>query len=120
MCKYIAPLVQNNSGLKKGSVANVIIRDVRIIRNAKWGTKQGVTLLEFIFETQCNHIVVKKIPYSFDDNNEIHDIYEAATGKSFDVKRGFKVSEILDKTIDATVDKYIYRCYEGTSIIDFR
>ena len=82
MCKYIAPLVQNNSGLKKGSVANVIIRDVRIIRNAKWGTKQGVTLLEFIFETQCNHIVVKKIPYSFDDNNEIHDIYEAATGKS--------------------------------------
>ena len=30
MCKYIAPLVQNNSGLKKGSVANVIIRDVRI------------------------------------------------------------------------------------------
>ena len=44
MCKYIAPLVQNNSGLKKGSVANVIIRDVRIIRNAKWGTKQGVTL----------------------------------------------------------------------------
>ena len=56
-------------------------------------------LLEFIFETQCNHIVVKKIPYSFDDNNEIHDIYEAATGKSFDVKRGFKVSEILDKTI---------------------
>ncbi len=22
MCKYIAPLVQNNSGLKKGSVAN--------------------------------------------------------------------------------------------------
>ncbi len=73
MCNYIAPLVQNNSGLKKGSVANVIIRDVRIIRNAKWGTKQGVTLLEFIFETQCNHIVVKKIPYSFDDNNEIHD-----------------------------------------------
>lgn len=60
MCKYIAPLVQNNSGLKKGSVANVIIRDVRIIRNAKWGTKQGVTLLEFIFETQCNHIVVKR------------------------------------------------------------
>ena len=29
MCKYIAPLVQNNSGLKKGSVANVIIRDSR-------------------------------------------------------------------------------------------
>ena len=36
------------------------------------------------------------------------------------VKRGLKVSEILDKTIDATVDKYIYRGYEGTTLIDFR
>ena len=42
------------------------------------------------------------------------------TKESFDVKRGFKVSEILDKTIDATVDKYIYRGYEGTTLIDFR
>lgn len=120
MCNYIAPLVQNNSGLKKGLVVNVIIRDVRMIRNAKWGVKQGVTLLEFVFETQCDHIVVKKIPYSFDDNNEIHDIYEAATGKYLDVKRGFKVSEVLDKTIDATVDKYLHRGYEGTALIDFR
>lgn len=120
MCKYIAPLIQNNSGLKKGSVVNSTIRDIRIIRNAKWGSKQGVTLLELVFETHCNHIVVKKIPYSFDDSNEIHKIYEAATGKSFDVKRGFKVSDILDKTIEATVDKYLHKGYEGTTLVDFR
>lgn len=120
MCKYIQPLVQNNSGLKKGSAVNSIIRDIRIIRNAKWGSKQGVTFLELVFETQCNHIVVKKIPYSFDDSNEIHKIYEAATGKCLDVKRGFEVSEILDKTVKATVDKYLYRGYEGTTLVDFR
>lgn len=40
MCKYIQPLVQNNSGLKKGSTVNSIIRDIRIIRNAKWGSNK--------------------------------------------------------------------------------
>ena len=49
MCKYIQPLVQNNSGLKKGSTVNSIIREMTITTNAQWGTKQVVTLLELVF-----------------------------------------------------------------------
>ena len=36
------------------------------------------------------------------------------------VYKKLSTEEILDKTIDATVDKYIYRGYDGTTLIDFR
>ncbi len=35
-------------------------------------------------------------------------------------KLGFKVSDILDKIIKATVDKYYHKGYEGSALIDFR
>lgn len=120
MCNYIAPLRQDNSNLKKGEDVKVKILDVRIIRNANWGSKRDVTLIEIVFETECNHIVVKKVPYSFEYTSDINLIYEAVTGDSIDDKKGFKLSEILDKTIEATVDKYLHRGYEGTTLIDFR
>lgn len=116
---YIAPIVQNNSILKEGQKIELIIKDLRILRNEKWGSKLGVTLLEIVFESICGRIIVKKLQYSFTYKSEINQIYEAVTGREIDGEKGFDSNEIIGKSISTIVSKYEYKGYRNTTVIDF-
>lgn len=119
MSLYIPPLVQNNSDLKNGKKIRIIIKDIRILRNEKWGSKVGTTLLELVFESTCGRIIVKKVPYSFAYNSDISKIYESATGKVLNMEKGFDSDEIIGKLIVGTISKYEHKGYTGTTVIDF-
>ena len=116
---HIAPLVQNNSILKKDQKIGLTIRDLRILRNEKWGSKIGVTLLEIVFESTCGRIIVKRLQYSFDYRSDISSMYRAVTGNEIDEEKGFDSSEIIGKSIIGTVSKYESKGYSGTTVKDF-
>ena len=84
---------------------------------------------EMIIENEADTYMYKYFFESKDSVLEIHEYYcsmdiastEAMDNKnSIECSRGRIYKRNVDKTVKATVDKYLYRGYEGTTLVDFR
>lgn len=117
---YLAPKFQNNTDLREYTTVRAEVLDIKLLHNQKWGSDNNKTITEITFKTECGHIVVQKEVYSLGKATMLNRLYNTITGFDIDSSIGFHTDDILNTTIQASVNKYKGNGYEGTLLIDFQ